>query len=246
MLKAKTLDEWDKIKPKIHYAPNVEYLPANLLTEADKVREPEKSPLAVPFSNASDDVYANYGMPFPLYDYQEAWVNAFADCGAAGMYFQVGAGKTLAATVAALYHRLHHPGHTVVLMPPILLRQWDKWLKSIKGINSVLMYRGTPADRAKLDLNADFILMSMDIFKRDFDRIYNFFLDRNATLIIDEAVSVKNPATQNHKCVWAFHNRDRSRLKQAASKPRQDNPARVKADASAIDKLKDILRSRYS
>lgn len=246
MLKAKTLDEWDKIKPKIHYAPNVEYLPANLLTEADSARRSEKSPLAIPFSSASDDVYANYGMPFPLYGYQEAWVNAFADCEAAGMYFQVGAGKTLAATTAALYHRLRHPGHTVVLMPPILLRQWDKWLKSIKGINSVLMYRGTPAERAKLDLNADFVLMSMDIFKRDFDRIYDFFLDRNATLIIDEAVSVKNPATQNHKCVWAFHNRDRSRLKQSVSKPRQDKPATVKADASAVDKLKDILRSRYS
>lgn len=127
-------------------------------------------------------------MPFTLYDYQEAWVNAFADCGAAEMYFQVGAGKTLAATVAALYHRLHHPGHTVVLMPPILLRQWDKWLKSIKGVDSVLMYRGTPAERAKLDLNADFVLMSMDIFKRDFDQIYDFFVDRNATLIVDEAV----------------------------------------------------------
>lgn len=194
-------------------------------------------------------MYQHYGFPFPPYDYQKAWVDAFAETEAAGMYLEVGLGKTQTATMAALYHRIQNPGHTLILMPPILIRQWDKWLRSIKGINSVLMYKGTPSERAAMNLDAEFVLMSLDIFKRDFDRLYDFFENRNVTLIVDEAVSVKNPATQNHKCVLAFHKRDKgivdgkSRRKRPTPKP--VSQAQVKADTSAVDKLKALLKDRY-
>ncbi|WP_274585334.1 hypothetical protein V9W64_10590 [Neisseria leonii] len=238
--------EWLLNAPKIHYSRLQQFVPLEYLGEAQAA-----APAGVQYThygNATEQVYAKFGMPFPLYDYQKAWVDAFADKPAAGMYLEVGAGKTGAATVAALYHRLKHGGHTIVLMPPVLIRQWYEWLHTVEGAGSVLMYKGTPPVRSKLDLDHDFVLMSLDIFKRDFRRIYDFFYDRNVTLIVDEAVSVKNPATQNHKCVWAFQNLDTRALdmpqrKKSAAMPK---PAKPQEDGNAVSRLKALLKEKFS
>lgn len=238
-----TSTEWTKSKPKIHYSPKQDFVPENLL---DTIRNEKPDADVQPLGDFTEQVYARYGMPFKLYDYQEAWVNAFADKPAAGMYFTVGLGKTGTATVTALYHRIKYGGHCLILMPPILLRQWDRWLRSIDGIQTVTVYRGTPAQRKHLDLDAQFILMSIDIFKRDFDRLYEFYKDRNATLIVDEAVSVKNPATMNHKCVWAFHNLDRTFVDRAnlrrsdSGKPKQKR----QLEESSVSRLKALLKGK--
>lgn len=238
-----TSTEWTTSKPKIRYSPKQDFVPENLL-EAVQAENPDKD--VQPFGNFTEQVYAQYGFPFKLYDYQEAWVNAFADKPASGMYFTVGLGKTAAATATALYHQIHYGGHCLILMPPILLRQWDKWLRSIDGIHTVTVYRGTPAQRKHLDLDAQFVLMSIDIFKRDFDRLYEFYKDRNATLIVDEAVSVKNPATMSHKCVWAFHNLDRTFVDRAnlrhsdSTKPKQKR----QIEESSVSRLKALLKGK--
>lgn len=238
-----TSTEWTKSRPKIHYSPKQDFVPENLF-ESIKSEKPDVD--VQPFGNFTEQVYSKYGMPFKLYDYQEAWVNAFADKPAAGMYFTVGLGKTGTATVTALYHQIKHGGHCLILMPPILLRQWDKWLRSIDGIHSVTVYRGTPTQRKGLDLDVQFILMSIDIFKRDFDRLYEFYKDRNATLIVDEAVSVKNPATMNHKCVWAFHNLDRTYIdrnksvRPTATKSKQKR----QLEESSVSRLKALLKGK--
>ena len=250
------LDAHFKTAPKIHFSETQLFLPdelqattVNAIYDAIKstgIREAQalNAPTVYRFHNASEQVYQKYGIPYPLYGYQSAWVDAFANTDAAGMYFEVGAGKTATATVAALFHRLHHPGHTLVVMPPILIPQWYKWLTSIEGINSVLMYRGTPAQREALSLDAEFVLMSMDIFKRDFDYIYTFFEHKNATLIVDEAVCVKNPSTQNHKCVWAFQNLDCRKLPRRPKTASQSGqPARRKMDSAALADLNQKLKA---
>lgn len=143
-----------------------------------------------------------------------------------------------------MYHQIKHGGHTIILMPPVLLRQWYKWLSSIGGIQSVLMYKGTPQQRRQLDLNAQFVLMSMDIFKRDFQRIYDFFEERNCTLIVDEAVCVKNPSTQNHRCVKAFHTLNPKLVQQPRRKAVKTETG-VNKTPSSVETLKAMLNARY-
>lgn len=221
-------------KPKIHFSKKQQFIPKHIHEHLMLNQVQTELGLQTEYvnqftsdcGNAVEDVYKQYGLPYPLYDYQVAWVNAFADKDVSGMYFEVGAGKTSTATVAALYHQLqdkklnpNHKRHTIVLMPPILILQWYNWLNSIKGVGEVLMYRGTPKARQNMDLSADWVLMSMDIFKRDFERIYEFYEDKDCTVIIDEAVCIKNPNTTNHKCVWAFQNLDRKHLD--PSKPKK-------------------------
>lgn len=100
----KTLPEWEAGKPKTHFSPLQRFYPANLLSEAPehgvvvaqgrlKALEPELRGENIALGNVVDEVYSRYKMPFPLYGYQWAWVNAFADTPAAGMYYEVGAGK---------------------------------------------------------------------------------------------------------------------------------------------------------
>ena len=56
-------------------------------------------------------------------------------------------------------------------MPPILLEQWEAWILELSELNggdiTLTKYKGTPAKRKKMDLDADFILMSIQIMKRD-------------------------------------------------------------------------------
>lgn len=241
------LEAYKKTAPKIHFSPDQVFLPKDLYYKVQEYWD-GKSIRPLTYTNAADLVYQHYKLPYPLYSYQSAWVNAFADQNASAMYFEVGVGKTATATVAALYNQLIHKSQTIILMPPILIRQWYEWLTTIEGAGKVLMYRGTPKEREKLDLTAEFILMSMEIFKRDFDRLYSYFETRNVTLIVDEAVSVKNPATQNHKCVWAFHNLDTrsiSTVKRLKRQVKTEFSQVKKVDADAVSKLKAKLKDKY-
>ena len=99
-----TLPEWVAGKPKTHFSPLQNFYPANLLNQAPepgvvvaqgrlKALEPELRGENLALSDAGTTVYRHSKMPYPLYGYQWAWVNAFADTPASGMYFEVGAGK---------------------------------------------------------------------------------------------------------------------------------------------------------
>ena len=133
-------------------------------------------------------------------------VETLAHLPRAGLYAEVGTGKTLMATMIALIKRKRHGNKTIVLMPPILLEQWKRWLDSLYGGITSLVYRGTPKQRLKLSFDFDFVLMSIQIFKADYERIFKAYSDRPVTLVVDEAVSIKNPGSQNHKAVREFIN----------------------------------------
>lgn len=128
-----------------------------------------------------------------------------------GCIFTTGnSGKTAGSTHWALFRSLEGKADQwVVIMPPILLEQWAKWLRSIKDADTgapleVTVYKGTPKQRAAANLGADFILMSYGIFKNDFEHLYETLQTRSVGVICDEAQAIKNITTQTHKAVKLF------------------------------------------
>jgi len=151
-----------------------------------------------------DLVYQHHPLPFKLFPFQIETANELGPKERGGYYMDVGSGKTATSTATALYKKLKESRVTLVVMPPILILMWSRWLAQIPGITQ-LVYRGSPAKRAGLRLdNVDFILMSMQIFKKDYDHITNALRKRKKTLIVDEATSIKNPASDNHRAVFHF------------------------------------------
>jgi len=150
-------------------------------------------------------VKEGYTLPFPLYPFQVEIVNSLAPLDRQGEYAQVGTGKTAMSTVIALYRNIvAGVPHTIVTMPPILLMGWYRWLQKIPGVTSTV-YWGTPKERRKLDLNRAFILMSMQIFKRDIEYLTYTFEHMAVQGIVDEATSNKNVGSDNYKMTRDFY-----------------------------------------
>jgi SNF2 family DNA or RNA helicase len=150
-------------------------------------------------------VASHYQLPFPLYQFQQGAVNTLANADTAGLYLDVGTGKTATATALALYRKHQHGAVTVAVMPPILVLMWLRWLRSIPGITAVA-YRGTPKQRAEINLDGvDFVLMGIQIFKKDYPHLFQAFRGKPITLLVDEAQSVKNVSSDNHQSIHHFH-----------------------------------------
>lgn len=155
-------------------------------------------------------VREQFEFPFHLRKYQADEVNTLAPLPRAAYYWEPGAGKTAGSTHHALYLRtMFGVDRWIVLMPPILLDQWERWLTSILNLRTgrritATIYRGTPKQRKALNFDADFTLMSYGIFKMDFERIYEAFEHRRVGLISDEATAIKNIESDTHKAVALF------------------------------------------
>ncbi len=151
-----------------------------------------------------------YTFPFPLRPYQVERVEEHASQDLAGFYWEPGAGKTAGSTHWMLIRSLQGAASQwILLMPPILILQWARFLGSIRDADTgqaltVTMYRGTPAKRKKLDLSADFILMSYQVFKNDFDLLSRYFEYRDVGGTCDEATAIKNIESETHKAVKNF------------------------------------------
>jgi SNF2 family DNA or RNA helicase len=118
------------------------------------------------------------------------------------LFNEVGTGKTATGTCLALAWDAQH---NVVLMPPILLRQWSKWLRSLHDVGDVLVYQGDPAKRQAMNIAAyRWLLMTIQIFKKDLPRIRRALGERSSTTVVDEAHSVKNVGSANYKAVRDF------------------------------------------
>lgn len=143
-------------------------------------------------------------LPFPPYPYQVKVINELAPLQRHGEYAEVGTGKTLMSTVIAIFHLLMGMADQfLVIVPPVLIRQWVIWLNSIEpGI--AIAYRGTPAARNKLKLDAKFIVLSTQIFKKDIERFKKHHQALNLGGIVDEATCIKNVDTGNYKAVRDF------------------------------------------
>lgn len=144
--------------------------------------------------------------PHPL---QVGAINRRALCPNAGLWLDMGTGKTFVATWLALFHLLTKGYPGVVIMPPVLIAQWARWLRSLRpqpgaAPITVTEYRGTPAQRAQLSLHATFVLVGIQIFKRDYQKFVAAFSGRGFTLIVDEATTIANINTDNHEKVFDF------------------------------------------
>ena len=147
---------------------------------------------------------SRYTIPFTLKPSQVEVTNALAVLETAGYYLDMGVGKTVCATVAGLYHMIKWGHRVVVIMPPLLIKQWYLWLKKLQPELKVVMYRGTPAERKAMSLDADFVLVGIQIFKKEYDRFVDFYHTKLYTGIVDEATMICNVGSDNHQKIHDF------------------------------------------
>ena len=139
-----------------------------------------------------------------IHPLQVECINELAPLHTSGSWLDMGCGKTLVSTVVCLFLKITQNRSAIVLMPPILIPQWGRWLRSLKPALRVVEYRGTPKQRKDLDLDCDFLLVGVQTFKRDYDRIADYFAGKEYCVVIDEATLVANSESDNHKMSLAF------------------------------------------
>lgn len=159
---------------------------------------------AITEASPHDVVLANFKLPFPLRPYQIKDLNELAPKTRAGYYYEQGTGKTVTATAATLYKLASgRIDACIVIMPPILLTMWFRWLNKIEGV-TVVKYAGTPTERTLINLDAKFVLMSIQIFKRDQEYLERVFRNKRLNILVDEAHSIKNVSSANYKSLRDF------------------------------------------
>ena len=79
-------------------------------------------------------VTERYSFPFVAKDWQEKIINNLAILDRSGCYAEVGTGKTFMGTAVALFKKMTAGKSTIVVMPPILIPGWCRWLAKIEGI----------------------------------------------------------------------------------------------------------------
>lgn len=151
-------------------------------------------------------------LPFPPKKHQEENLRAHGRSDRHGYGWKPGTGKTYGTVTHALYlNCLKATKQWIVIMPPIVLRNWSRFLAKIidrktgEPVTQTL-YAGTPAQRDKLSLDSTFILMSYDIFKRDLEKLQRVLDGSRVGLIADEAHKLKNMQSINYKSVWSMFN----------------------------------------
>ena len=137
--------------------------------------------------------------PFELREDQKQDVNELAPWPRVALFNSPGVGKTATATAIVQVWGLEgYIDQVLCIMPPILIPQWQEWLDSF-GEYTITEYKGTPKQRDKLDLDADFVLMSIQIFKNDHEKLMALFGPRRVAIVIDEAAMVRQPSTGNYR-----------------------------------------------
>lgn len=120
-----------------------------------------------------DSLNEEFAFPFQPYDYQERVVKEAAGLDNVLLPLRVGAGKTPIATWLGLWHSMASDiSRLLYLVPAPLVTQWSRWLEKLSFLDGtpldVLAYQGTPAKRAKMNFEHDCIVMSHQIFVRDY------------------------------------------------------------------------------
>lgn len=123
--------------------------------------------------NIYQDLEGEFKLPFEPYDYQHTALNEAAEFDKLLLHLKVGRGKTAMATWLGLYHSLNNGVEKMLfLVPATLVIQWARWLRSVQFIDGdpldVLTYKGTPKQRAEMNFDHDCIVMSHQIFVKDY------------------------------------------------------------------------------
>ena len=147
-----------------------------------------------------DQLIAQYPLPFELLPYQKEDIATLLGMDRALVDLPVGAGKTVVATYVALGHECDR---ILIAMPPILIVQWVRWIKSIPNAGEVLGYIGNPRERADLSLEGvRWVIVSFDIMRRDYKRL-SLWLNTasNGVVAVDECQNLKNSGSKLYQNV---------------------------------------------
>ena len=140
-----------------------------------------------------------YTLPFKLHNYQNESIGKAASINPVLLTHGVGLGKTVIATMIALFHAENNDVEQIVIIaPPVLLDQWHEFLTSIPEIPSVILYRGTPKERKAMKIEgAAVIIVSTNIFrgKADYGRFSRMSRISKWAIIWDE-LSLKSLKTR--------------------------------------------------
>ena len=181
-------------------------------------------------SEAVTQVIADLSIPFEPAPLQVEDAVSAAIAGRFAFWYEVGVGKTLAATLAAT---ALDSVYKIVICPPIIMNQWEEWLNEI-GIKDTCIYKGP---RRTVDmLDHHWVIMSHAIYRDSFEVIKARLAQRDVTLVVDEAQALKNPQSKLFKCVNQFVAPDRHLLLLTAtptSKP-EDTYTYIKLKTPAL------------
>lgn len=142
-----------------------------------------------------DSITKDIKLPFELMPKQKWAFEEVSRFGRGAYFNEVGTGKTVLATLTALKWMARK---VIITMPPILLDQWEAWLRKVNQ-TSVSIYRGPK--RTEQMLQAKWVLMSHAIFRDSFEVIQEHFDISTDVLIVEEGHHAKNPASVLFKCI---------------------------------------------
>lgn len=149
-----------------------------------------------------EQVLKKHPLPFTLYDWQKEDVSATIPHDRSALFLPVGAGKTCCGTLVAL---AWGDPTVLVLLPPILIKQWVLWLNSIPDSGGAVAFQGSPKVRHALPIeDYKFVVMSMDIFRNDFDLLMRNYAEQSVTVLVDEAQCLKSSASSNFRKIRTF------------------------------------------
>lgn len=150
-----------------------------------------------------DKICSKITLPFKPFDYQRNEIDRLVSesVSRAKYFWDMGAGKTGASTIHAMIYREQTGAQILFVCPPILLKQWAKWL-TVCGISNKV-YAGTPKQRAAFEFDRETVALitNIEILKRDFERFSAAFVDRKWMVVVDEATSIKNYESGNFRAI---------------------------------------------
>ena len=145
-------------------------------------------------------IIASLDLPFDVAPLQYADAMSAYRAGRFGLFYDVGGGKTLVSTLVAMLFDYQ----TVVCMPHILIRQWQRWLKRARiPDEQVYVYYGPKRDIHQAKQHK-WVLTSHAIFRQDAVKFQDSFKNRKVCLLLDEAQAIKSVRSKIFKAVFAF------------------------------------------
>ena len=145
-------------------------------------------------------VEEHYKFPFKLHQYQLDTIKESVKKGNVLNRAKVGEGKTVMSLYLGLYYSIVEDVEQIlVTMPPSLIDQWEDFLKEIKGLDDVLVYKGTPTERNSMNLSAHpVVLVSDRILIKDFKK-FDAMGKKHKLFIIGDELSLKS-SSKTYKC----------------------------------------------
>lgn len=147
--------------------------------------------------NNVEKVLSEIPFPFDPHDYQAVDAERACLAHSFGLYLDMGLGKTFTSTIVGIHKLMNGYETSIVLCPAALVTQWSDWLNSLHGL-SVAVYRGDPNQRIGIILDCDFVVMSYQIWQRDYVHILNS-ATKPIYFIVDEATVLCNIKNLTYK-----------------------------------------------